>query len=138
MGGDDERRIDFRREQTGGNQKMRPDDVWPRGATDTLSKLEVARLPAGAPVEHRKLDVVTALSQRTLAEGDERAEVGIVRPRVHLRDEEDAHAVRRLPRRALTVVFAPLLAQGAADLADGATRAQCFPHREEQVAGAAR
>ena len=53
-------------------------------------QLEEPPLPAGAPVEHRELDLVPALAERHARAGATNdAEVGVVRPRVHLRDEED-------------------------------------------------
>jgi hypothetical protein len=47
------------------------------------------------------LDVVPALGERPFDALDESAEIGIVRPRVHLRDEQDLHvreACRVRPR----------------------------------------
>src|SRR5207247_1218190 len=75
-------------------------DVRPeaaRGAAGVACEIEVAALPAGAPVEDGSLDVVAALRERALDLGDERPEIGIVRPGIHLRDEQDPHA-RKLSR----------------------------------------
>ena len=65
-----------------------------RGAACTaLPQLEEPPLAARAPVEHRQVDVVPALAQRAHAERDERAEVGVARPGIHLRDEQDPHGL---------------------------------------------
>ena len=46
--------------------------------------------PAAAPpVDDRALDLVAARGELALEGRDEDAEVGVGRPRVHLRDEED-------------------------------------------------
>ena len=48
--------------------------------------------PATAAAVHdRTLELVTTVAQRLLHLLDEDAEIRVVRPRVHLRDEEDAH-----------------------------------------------
>ena len=90
--GDDERRVDARRDQPGRDEEVRPDDVGPPGRGDLPPQLEEAPLPAGAPVEHGELDLVPALAERALQLRHEDAEVGVVRARVHLRDEQDPHA----------------------------------------------
>ena len=95
VGGDDERRASGqRRGQAGRNEEVRVDDVGP----DTACRAEragregrVAALPAGAAVEHGPLELVPALAQGALELRHEHAEIGVVGPRVHLRDEQDAH-----------------------------------------------
>ncbi len=54
-------------------------------------QLEEPPLPARAPVEDGELDLVAALAERELELADEDAEVGVGRPRIHLRDEQDPH-----------------------------------------------
>src|SRR5690349_4919109 len=51
----------------------------------------MAALPSPAPFGDHALDVVAARGERTLEALDEHAEIRIVRPRIHLRDEEDLH-----------------------------------------------
>jgi hypothetical protein len=48
-------------------------------------------LAAATTPGHRKRDLVPPLPERSLDSLHERAEVGIVRPRIHLRDEQDPH-----------------------------------------------
>ena len=67
------------------------DDVRLRRLPDAPRELDEAALAAAAPVEHREVDVVSALAQRTLHLADECAEIRIVRAGIHLRDEQDAH-----------------------------------------------
>ena len=63
-----------------------------RAARRTLrAQPEVAPLASGAAIEHGELELVAALAQRVGELGDEHAEVGIGRPGIHLRDDEDAH-----------------------------------------------
>ena len=62
-------------------------------------ELEVAELPAGAPVEYGAVDLVPSRSERALELYDERAEVGVVGPRVHLRDQQDPHGLPSLTKR---------------------------------------
>ena len=92
VGGDDERRVDRRRDQPRRDEEVRPDDVGPRRRAHLAPQLEEAPLAAAAPVEHRELDLVPALAERQLQLRDEDAEVGVVGPRVHLRDEQDPQA----------------------------------------------
>ena len=47
-------------------------------------------------VEHGEVDVVTAFAQCVLELRDERAEIRVVRARIHLRDEQDAHVYEAL------------------------------------------
>ena len=58
---------------------------------DGQRELEVAELAAGAAVEDRAVEPVAAPLERGCELGHEHAEVGVVRPGVHLRDEQDAH-----------------------------------------------
>ena len=83
---------------------MRVHDVGLGGATDAACELEVAQPAAGAPVEHRKVDIVPTLAERELHLPHEDTEVGIVRSRIHLRDEQDAHgrSLTQRPRPALS------------------------------------
>jgi hypothetical protein len=62
--------------------------MWPGGA-DPPAELEEATLAAASPVEHGQLDLVAAVAERVLELRDEGAEIGIRRPWIHLRDEED-------------------------------------------------
>ena len=98
MRGDDERRVDLRRDQSGGDEEVRPDHVRACSRRAPAPQLEEASLAAGPPVEHGQLDLVPARAERALALGDECAEIGVVRPRVHLRDERGC-ASRSAPRQ---------------------------------------
>ncbi len=95
VGGDDERRPRRERgDQPRRDEEVRVDDVGPEAAAGAVrpgGERQVAGLAAGARVEHRPLDLVAARDERALHLGDERAEVGRVRARVHLRDEQDPH-----------------------------------------------
>ena len=92
MGGEDERRpLRERGDEPGRDEKVGVDDVRPRRLPRGPGQLEVAELPAGTPVEHGPVDVVSPPLERVRHLRHEDAEVGIVGPRVHLRDEEDAH-----------------------------------------------
>ncbi len=51
--------------------------------------------PARAPVDDRALDLVSAREELPLEARDEDAEIRVVRPRIHLRDEEDPQGVTR-------------------------------------------
>ena len=84
-----------RGDQPGGDEEVRVDDVGPRGAAGGARQLEVSELPAGSAVDHGAVDLVAPLRERALHLRDEDAEVRVGRPRVHLRDEEDAHRARR-------------------------------------------
>ena len=84
-------------------------------------QLEEPLLPAGAPVEHGEVDLMAALAERRLELAHEHAEVGVGRPRVHLRDERGC-ARAQVSGALHRVVDAPLLAEHAADLADRAER----------------
>ena len=92
---DHERRLRAERpDQPGGNEEVRVDDLGLE-ATRFLPCLpckgEETPLAARAPVEHRSLELVPARGELVLELGDEDSEIGIVRPRIHLRDEQDAH-----------------------------------------------
>ena len=110
MRGDDERCARCERGgEPGGNQEVRVHDVRveaARRAKGVAGEIEVAALPACAPVENGPLDVVPPPGERALDLCDERPEVGIVGPGIHLRDEQDPHrlsfAVRLESRRAVT------------------------------------
>ncbi len=85
-----------RSDQPGGNEEVRVDDVGmksPRLPPRLAREGEVAKLPARAMVEHGPFDLVPARRELALELGDEDPEIGIVGPRVHLRDEQDAHLV---------------------------------------------
>src|SRR5207302_6603196 len=105
-GGDDEGRAARERgDQAGRDEEVRVDDVRSeaaRSAAGGAGELEVAALAAGASVENGELELVAARLERAFGLGDERAEVGIVGPGIHLRDEQDPHAAQyplRLLRR---------------------------------------
>ncbi len=70
---------------------MRVDDVGAAGSACAPRERQVTKLPAGARVEYRALDLVAALGEGALHLPDERPEVGRVRAGVHLRDEQDPH-----------------------------------------------
>ena len=95
---DDERRVDLRREEAGRDEEVRPDDVGLRRVAYPPAQLEEAALAARAAIEHREVDLVPAFAQHAHLLLDERAEIGVGRPRVHLRDDEDLHAVRPASR----------------------------------------
>ena len=64
--------------------------------TENVFASEVAAFAAGAPVEHGALDLVPAGRDGSLELGDEDAEIGVVRPGVHLRHEQDPHGASKL------------------------------------------
>ena len=73
---------------------------------------DVARLSSGPPVDDRAFDLVTAREELALEARDEDPEVGIVRPRVHLGDEQDPQrcyprVTWRIPRHISSVVPSP-------------------------------
>ena len=125
------------REQARGNEKMGVDDIGTEAAR-RLQHVErepgMPAAPAG-PIDDRSRDLVTASLEGVLQRGDERAEGRGVGPRVHLRDEQDPHATSL---RSTAVVRPPELAQGAADLADGAAGAKRLAERRQEVAAAGR
>ena len=97
--GDDERRADSERGQAARDEKVGVDDVRSeasRCSDHSRRKDGVSPLPAGAPVEHRTLDMVAALGEGELELADEDAEIRVVRARIHLRDEQDAHVYEAL------------------------------------------
>ena len=97
VGGDDERRSGRDRGgEAGWDQEVRVDDIRakpPRRTRGLRRETEVTTLAAGARIEHRTLDLMTTIGEGALDLGDERAEIGIARPRVHLRDEQDSQLV---------------------------------------------
>jgi hypothetical protein len=83
-------------EQPRGDEEVRVDDVRPeapRCGRDVVRERQMARLAAAA-VDDRARQLVPPRGEACLELGDEGAEVGCLRPGVHLRDEEDAHGVR--------------------------------------------
>ena len=105
MRGDDER-CPRRKgcDQTRRHEEVRVDDIWPEGARGrpgAPGQIEVPALPSGAPVDHRQLDLVTPVQQSALEPLHEDAEIRVLGPRVHLRDEEDPQTARPLATRDL-------------------------------------
>ncbi len=100
MCGDDERRPRRERpEKACRDEEVRVDDVWPelpRGAQRVEREPEVATSSAGAAVDDGALELVPARDELALEVGHEHPEIGIVGPRVHLRDEKDSQ--RAYPR----------------------------------------
>ena len=133
VGRDDERPARRQRQRPRRHEEVRPRDVVRTGCADTSAELEEAELPAAARVEDRELDLVPAVAKRVLELRDERTEVGVRRPRVHLRRRAGSSMSGEA-----AIVLAPLHAENAADLADRAARAQRVAHRLEQVVGATR
>ena len=83
------------REQPGGNEEVRVDDVGvepPRRLHDVDREPRVAAASA-APVDDGARELVPARLELALERGDERAEIRRVRARVHLRDEQDPHGL---------------------------------------------
>jgi hypothetical protein len=96
VGGHDERSaLRERGDQACWDEDVRVDHVGPRRPASGARQLEVSALPACATIDHRAVELVASLGERTLQLLDEDAEVRVVRPGVHLRDEEDAHRPRR-------------------------------------------
>ena len=97
--GDDERRA--RRErggEAGGNEEVRVGDVGmeARAARARVAdEREVAASAATSRVDDGPLDLVAARDELALEVRDEDPEVRVVRPRVHLRDEEDPQGATR-------------------------------------------
>ena len=94
-GHDEGRALRERGDQPGGDEEVRVDDVGARCAARGARQLEVSALPARSAVDHRAVDLVASLRERALHLRDENAEVRVVGPWIHLRDEEDAHRARR-------------------------------------------
>ena len=116
MRGDDERRA--RRERRGepcGDEEVGVGDVWPetaRRAPRVSDERDVARSSTAPPVDDGALDLVTAREELALEVRDEDPEVGILRPRVHLGDEQDPQrcyprVTWRIPRHISSVVPSP-------------------------------
>ena len=95
MRGDDERRAGRERGcEAGRDEEVRVHDLRLEAAGDRpriADEPHVAAPATAAAVHDRTLELVTTVAQRLLHLGDEDSEIGVVRPRVHLRDEEDAH-----------------------------------------------
>jgi hypothetical protein len=82
------------------------------GTSCVPDELEMATSPAAAPVDDRPFDLVTAHEELALEVRDEDPEVGIVRPGVHLGDEQDPQrcyprVTWRIPRHISSVVPSP-------------------------------
>jgi hypothetical protein len=97
MGGDHERhawcrhgRDGARRDQEVGMNDVRLEAA--RGYASAASKLEPAPPAARTAVEDRQLDLVATVAERELELAHERAEIRILRPWIHLRDDQNAHA----------------------------------------------
>jgi hypothetical protein len=80
-----------RRDEAGGNEEVRVDDVGPPGRERPSRERQITKLPSGPRVEHGELDLMAAGDQLPLDLGDERPEIGRLGARVHLGYEEDAH-----------------------------------------------
>ena len=90
MGGHDQRgAAEERGREPGGDEKVRVDDVRLRGTPDLLREPQVALLATAPALRHDALDLMAAIDQRPLDPLDERAQVRVARPGIHLRDEED-------------------------------------------------
>ena len=98
-------------------QEVRIHDVGPeppRGGRDVAQQAEMAQ-SAAAAVDHRPLQLVAASDELALERRHEGAEVRRRRARIHLRDEEDAHAAGAaqgrvtwtMPRHISSVVPSP-------------------------------
>ena len=95
VGGDDERRAGRERScEARRDEEVRVHDLRLEAAGDRPrigDEPHVAAPATAAAVHDRTLELVTTVAQRLLHLLDEDAEIRVVRPRVHLRDEEDAH-----------------------------------------------
>ena len=86
-----------RRDRPCRHEKMGVHDVRAEAPSRTHgvdAEARVLRPRPATPVDHGALELVPLRLQLVLDLGDEGAEVRIVRARVHLRDEQDAHAGR--------------------------------------------
>ena len=105
VGGDDQRRARrYGRNQACGHQEVRVDDIWTepaRSRSRSPGQVDVTALPSGTAVDHRQLDLVTAVEERPLQSLHEDAEVRVLGTRVHLRDEEDPQTAATLVARDL-------------------------------------
>ena len=83
----------------------------PCDAPGVPGERDVAGAPPCPGVHHRSLDHVAARDELALEVCDEDSEVRIVRPRVHLGDEQDAQGYPRvtwrIPRHISSVVPSP-------------------------------
>jgi hypothetical protein len=95
---DDERRAGCQRgREAGRHEEVRVCDVRaeaPCDASCVEEERSVTLLASAAVVDDRALDLVPARQELTLEVRDEYAQIGVVRPRVHLRHEKDAHVDR--------------------------------------------
>ena len=121
-------------EQARRHEEVGVDDVGtePAGSRrDVTRQGEVARAPA-APVDDRALELVAARGEGRFEVGDERAERGRVRPRVHLGDEKDAHPATLPPHR--TASYVPHSSRSAPHSSPTVARAaSAVAKRREQV-----
>jgi hypothetical protein len=94
--GDDERRPTRQRaDQPGRDEEVGVHDIRlepPCRGRRRAREPEVLHLPAAASIEDGALDFVTARDELFLEPAHEHAEVGVVRPGIHLGDEQDPHA----------------------------------------------
>ena len=92
---DDERRARGERGgEAGGDEEVRVDDVRVEASgscADVRGEPRVLRLAPAAVVDHGALELVPAVAECRLELLDEDAEIRVVRPGIHLRDEQDAH-----------------------------------------------
>ena len=85
-------------DQSARDEEVGVDDVRlkaARGLEGATGQGGVTALAAPAPVEHRELYRVPARTQRTLDLGDEDAQIWILGPWIHLRDEKNPHESAR-------------------------------------------
>ena len=114
VGGHDERRASRERSgQAGGNEKVRIRDlrVEPPGDPPGVPEERDVAAASSSGVHDRVLDLVSSDEELALEARDEDSEVRIVRPRVHLGDEQDAQGYPRvtwrIPRHISSVVPSP-------------------------------
>ena len=106
VGGNDERRP--RSERCGesrGHEEVRVHDVGtepPRRAKGVAREHEMAPSASCATIEHSTLELMPARGELALEVRDEDAEIRVVRPRIHLGDEEDAQGSELLTHHAQT------------------------------------
>ena len=104
-----------RRGETGRHEEVRVGHVRiepPRCAERVAEEPKMATDASGAGAHDRALELVPALAQLVLEVRDEDAQIRVVRPRVHLRDEEDPQrryprVTCRIPRHISSVVPSP-------------------------------
>jgi hypothetical protein len=115
--GDDERSARReRRGQSRGNEEVRVGDVGSKAARRPAGiphEPDVARASCSPPVDDRPLDLVAPREELVLEVRDENSEIRVVRPRVHLGDEQNPQRFRyprvtwRIPRHISSVVPSP-------------------------------